>query len=274
MNTTIMNICVRSLFRCLAMFLCCLKLAYAEAHSRHVIAAAELSGLFQYDEHQQQTGVYFDLLTQILAETGLKNSFEIIVMPIKRAKMRFIHHEYACYAPGLGTFDSETEASLLVGVLESTSINKAIVRVVSAKHRSLIKSVEDIGPKDVISMVRGTPMSSQMQEAAKRAGQIFFVNSELENIRMLQNGRVNLLFLFYPDALFAYQKLGITEQFPYAKKFAPLVIKDTVICHRDYAGAFALINEKIDQYQRDGTLKRIMGESYLIDSPYMDLTGE
>jgi hypothetical protein len=275
-NSTVMDNFVRGLLCCMALFLYCLKLAYAEepAHQRQVISAAELSGLFHDTEQQQERGVYFDLLAQILRETGLNNSFEIIVMPMKRAKMGFIHHDYACYAPGIDTFDSQTEANLLADVLITTPLNKAIVRVVSAQHKPVIKRLEEIGSDDLISMVRGTPLSLQMQQAVKRARQLFLVNSELENISMLQNGRVNHLFLFYPDAVFAYKKLGISKHFPYAKQFAPLVIDDTVICHRDYASAFALINEKIKQYQRDGTLQRMLGDYYMIDSPYMDFAGE
>ncbi|MFT4939863.1 MAG: hypothetical protein ACI88A_002912 [Paraglaciecola sp.] len=274
-----MDICVRTILRCLALFLCCLKLVNAEApvQQRQVLSAAELSGLFhhiQQPQLQEERGVYFHVLAQILDETGLKNSFEIIVMPMKRAKKGFVNHEYACYSPGFDTFDLETKTNLLENVLVSAPLNRAIVRVASAKHKSVINGFEDIGSDDLISMVRGTPMSPQMQEAAKRAGQFFFVNSELENISMLQNGRVNKLFLFYPDVLFAYKKLGITEHFPYAKQFAPLVIDDTVVCHKDYASAFALINEKINQYRRDGTLKRMLGDFYMIDSPYMDLAVE
>jgi hypothetical protein len=273
-NTTIINICVRSLPRCLAFILCCLELANAQSpvQQKHIISTAELSGLFHNSEQQQEKGVYFDVLAKILDETGLKNSFEIIVMPMKRAKMGFINHQYACYSPGLDTFDSQTESNRLKDVLVSTPLNKAIVRVVSAKHKLVIKGIEEIGSDDLISMVRGTPLSLEMREAAKRAGQLFFVNSEVENITMLQSGRVDHLFVFYPDALFAYKKLGITEHFPYARQFAPLVIDDTVTCHKDYASAFALINKKIKQYQRDGTLKRILGDFYMIDSPYMDFS--
>lgn len=276
MNATIMDIGVHRLLRCLALLLCCLNQAYADSPPPHrqIISTAELSGLFHHAQSPQKEGkgVYFDVLSQILDETGLNNSFEIIVMPMKRAKIGFIQHEYACYSPGLGTFDDKTELNLLEDVLVSLPLNKAIVRVVSAENKGTIQGIGDIGSKDVISMVRGTPLSKEMQDVAKRARKLFFVSSELENISMLQNNRVDYLFLFYPDAIFAYKKLGITEHFPYAKQFTPLVIDDTIICHKDFASAFALINEKIAQYQHDGTLKQILGDYYMIDSPYMSGT--
>jgi hypothetical protein len=273
-STTIISSYIRSLLRCLALFLCCLVQVNAQApvQQKNIISTAELSGLFHITEQRQDKGVYFDVLAKILHETGLTNSFEIIVLPMKRAKMGFINHQYACYSPGLDTFDSQTESNQLKDVLVSTPLNKAIVRVVSAKHKLVIKGMEEIGPDDLISMVRGTPLSLQMRKAAKRAGQLFFVKSELENITMLQSGRVDHLFVFYPDALFAYKKLGITEHYPYASQFAPLVIDDTVTCHKEHASAFALINAKINQYRRDGTLKRMLGDFYMIDSPYMDFS--
>lgn len=275
LKTTIINICIG--FWVLILY--CSKSVNAGAPplSRQVIAAAELSGLFhniQQPQSPEDRGVYFDTLSQILNETGLSHSMEIIVMPMKRAKMGFLSNKFACYSPGLATFDEPAELKLMDDILVSVPLNKAIVRIVSPKDKPVVRKIEDIGPNDVISMVRGTPLSYQMRKMAKQAGHLIFVNSELENISMLLNGRVNYLFVFYPDVLFAYKKLGIKEHFPYAKQFAPLIIEDNLICHKEYAGAFALINEKIEQYRRNGKLKRLLNDFYMIDSPYLDVVDD
>jgi hypothetical protein len=79
------------------------------------------------------------------------------------------------------------------------------------------------------------------------------------------------LFLFYPDAISAYKNLGITEHFPYATQFSPLIIDDNIICHPEFIADFNLINDKIEQYQNDGTLKRILGNTYIVGSQFMNL---
>ena len=244
--------------------------AQAMQLERHIIAAAELSGLFhEVARPEESPGVYFQVLSKVLQDTGLNGHYELIVMPLKRAKIGFIQQEYACYSPGLGTFDKQTELPLVKNVLVSHSINQAIVRVVSAPNHPVVDDLNDIRSTDLISMVRGIAMSEQMRRIANKAAQFFLVNSELENISMLQNGRVNYIFMFYPDALFAYQQLGITTHFPYAKSLAPLIINDNLVCHQQFAEDFALINQKIAQYQQNGTLRAILGDYYMIGTEYM-----
>jgi hypothetical protein len=250
----------------------CIQTASASDKDRHILSAAELSGLFHSRQApQEDRGVYFAVVSQILLETGLSDTYEIIVMPMKRAKLGFINHEFACYAPGLGTFDSQVERSMLNDVLLSKPLNQAIVRVISAKNKPMVKGVDDIKSGSLISMIRGAPLSVQMQDMVNKAGDIVFVNSERENIRMLINQRVDYLFLFYPDAISAYKNLGITEHFPYATQFSPLIIDDNIICHPEFIADFNLINDKIEQYQNDGTLKRILGNTYIVGSQFMNL---
>lgn len=238
----------------------------ALAEERNVIAAAELSGLFQIgDKGKEPTGVYYHLLSQILSETDLAQRYQVVVMPMKRAKASFLQGHFACYSPGVETFE-EAERNLLPrDLLSSRAFNMALVRVVSTHEHHLVSSVDDVSNQDVISLVRGVPISETMQKMMAKARKTFMVQTELENLKLLLSGRVNLIFAFYPDIVFAYKELGLKEHFPYAEYYSPLVIRDNIICHAEHKQAFTLIEAKIDQYRQDGTLKRILQDFYLND---------
>ncbi|MCC2618141.1 hypothetical protein LJ739_17935 [Aestuariibacter halophilus] len=244
-----------------------------EAPQRQIIAAAELSGLFHHapDNPRINQGVYYTVLQQALTDSALNDQFEIIIMPMKRAKAGFISREFACYSPGMDTFDDPVERAQLGDVLGGITFNSAIVRVVSRTSDELVYRETDITRQDVLSMVRGTPMSHAMRRMAEAAGQLFNVRSETENLNMLINGRADHIMVFYPDVIFAYRSLGIEHHFPYAASFSPLVIGDGLICHSAFADAYASLQSVLETYRRDGTLHRLLGDYYLLDSEYMEI---
>lgn len=231
------------------------------------IAAAELSGLFNApvttSQSPAQSGVYYQLLSQILQETGLASRYELVVLPMKRAKTDFARGLFACYAPGLDTFDAPERALLNSKLLSSTPFNYAMVKVISRPGAPLVKSAEDVTGKDQISIVRGVPISPQMQRVLDNAQHFYTVGSELENLQMLMSGRVNYSLVFYPDVLAAYRELGLTEQFPYDQNYSPSTIRDNLICHPEHKSAFAQIEAAIVRYQQQGKLKTLLQEYYL-----------
>lgn len=102
----------------------------ALAEERNVIAAAELSGLFQIgDKGNEPTGVYYHLLSQILSETDLAQRYQVVVMPMKRTKASFLQGSFACYSPGVATFAQAERNLLPPDLLSSQAFNMALVRV-------------------------------------------------------------------------------------------------------------------------------------------------
>lgn len=238
----------------------------------NVIAAAELSGLFQSPENTNSSpGVYQELINRILVETGFDGRYEIVVVPMKRAKKQFLLGKVACYAPGLDTFDESELPDNVHQLLTSAPMNIALVRVVSRNGESLVNSLKQIGKNDTLSLVRGVPTNDVMLQMMAKAGQTFQVNSEVENIKMLASGRVNRLLVFYPDVLFAYKQLNI-EELPYAQSYSPLVIKDNLVCHPQHRAFFDAFDKTLLEYEQNGTLKQILGDYYVSPQTLIQLS--
>ncbi len=237
------------------------------ASEKYVIAAAELSGLFQTEEKPEGQGVYHRLLSRILVESGLYDSYQIVVMPMKRAKADFLRKAYACYSPGLETFEDDEKAALPKNLLSSKPFNRAMVRVVSASVDRLVAGPADVTAKDAISVVHGVPVNDEMKRMIENSGKTFTVHSELENLKLLVSGRVDLIFAFYPDIVFAYKELGMDSHFPYDEHYAPLVIHDNIICHAEHKQAFDKIQLRLERYKQQGLLKLLLQDYYIVDEP-------
>lgn len=240
----------------------------AQNANKHQIAAAELSGLFNAPSNPGATstadaGVYYHLLSRLLEETGLDQDYDIVVLPMKRAKVDFSRKYFACYAPGLDTFDPIERESLPKDILSSSAFNHAIVKVLSQKNRAVVKALQDISKKDTISIVRGVPISPEMQQILDKASKFYLVNSEYENLKMLISGRVNHSLVFYPDVIAAYSQLGITEHFPYDKDFSPHTIRDNLICHQEHQSAFNKLEQAIQRYRQQGLLQKMLLDYYM-----------
>lgn len=247
-------------------------IAETSAPPPHIIATAELSGLFQSLENTDGSpGVYQVLINRILEETGFDSRYEIVVVPMKRAKKQFVLGKVACYAPGLDTFDENELPDNAQQLLTSAPMNIALVRVVSRNGESLVSSLKQIGKNDTISLVRGVPTNALMQQMMAQAGQTFQVNSEVENLKMLASGRVNRLLVFYPDVLFAYKQLNIDE-LPYAQSYSPLIIKDNLVCHPQHRAFFDAFNKTLLNYEQNGTLKQILGDYYVSPQTLIQLS--
>ena len=238
----------------------------SETGAKKVIVGAQLTGLFHIPGEHQGSGVYYEILQRALVESGLADQVEIIVMPMSRAKRGFVNKQFACYAPGITSFDLEDASLDLQDVLISVPLNKAMVRVISRDEQHLVRQASDIPDHAVLSIVRGTPLSSEMQGIAERVMHLFEVSSETENVQMLNDNKVDYIFSFYPDVLFAYQELGMSE-FPYAVEFSPLTMRDTLICHPGHERLFKAINNKLEEFARSGVLKQMLGDLNMFAEP-------
>jgi polar amino acid transport system substrate-binding protein len=236
--------------------------------NRHIIAAAELSGLFTVHSDSanasaQLDGVYYQLLSNILAETGLAAQYSLQVMPMKRAKTAFNRRAAVCYSPGLETFDPAERALLPDNIISSKPFNRALVRVIAKTPERIIRSIDDIKRSDVIGLVRGVPVSTEMQAILARSGKSYLVDTEIDNLKLLISGRVDLIMAFYPDILFAYQSLGVQQPYPFDPNFSPLQIIDNLACYAEHQPLIQRINEMLDLYQKNGTLQQLLGTYYL-----------
>lgn len=238
---------------------------------KHQIAAAELSGLFKAPSSSggtitESAGVYYHLLSRLLEETKLDQHYEIVVLPMKRAKVDFSRKYFACYAPGLDTFDPTERQALPKDILSSSAFNHAIVKVLSQKNKPVVKTVEDISSTDTISIVRGVPISPDMQRILDKASKFYLVTSEYENLQMLMSGRVTHSLVFYPDVTAAYHQLGIKDHFPFDNSFSPHTIRDNLICHKEHQSAFVKIEQSIQRYREQGLLQHILLDYYMPES--------
>ncbi|MBR9792577.1 MAG: hypothetical protein GYB58_12595 [Gammaproteobacteria bacterium] len=238
----------------------------SETGAKKVIVGAQLTGLFHIPGEHEGPGVYHEILQRALVESGLDEQAEIIVMPMSRAKRGFVNKQFACYAPGIATFDLEDVSLELQDVLISVPLNKAMVRVISRDEQHLVRHARDIPNHAVLSIVRGTPLSKEMQQIVDRVTHLFEVSSETENVQMLNDNKVDYIFSFYPDVLFAYEELGMSE-LPYSMEYSPLTMHDTVICHPGHKPLFKAINQKLEEFARSGVLNQMLGDLNMFTEP-------
>ncbi|MEC9259945.1 MAG: hypothetical protein VYD53_01255 [Pseudomonadota bacterium] len=237
-----------------------------ETGTKKVIVGAQLTGLFHIPGEHEGPGVYQEILQRALVESGLADQVEIIVMPMSRAKRGFVNKQFACYAPGITSFDLEDASLDLQDVQISVPLNKAMVRVISRDEQHLVRQARDIPDHAVLSMVRGTPLSSDMLGITNRVMHLFEVSSETENVQMLIDHKVDYIFSFYPDVLFAYEELGMAE-LPYDKAYSPLTMSDTLICHPGHERLFKVINNKLEEFALSGVLKQMLGDLNMFAEP-------
>ena len=237
-----------------------------ETGTKKVIVGAQLTGLFHIPGEHEGPGVYHEILQRALVESGLDDQVELIVMPMSRAKRGFVNKQYACYAPGITSFDLEDTSLDLQDVLISVPLNKAMVRVISRDEQHIVRQATDIPDHAVLSIVRGTPLSSDMLGIVERVMHIFEVSSETENVQMLIDHKVDYIFSFYPDVLFAYEELGMAE-LPYANAYSPLTMHDTLICHPGHKPLFKAINQKLEEFARSGVLNEMLGDLNMFAEP-------
>ena len=258
-----------SYFTVLSLALVC-TCAQADVVSKHQIAAAELSGLFNapsLDETNDSSGAgaYFYLLSKLLEDTGLDKDYEIIVLPMKRAKIDFSRKHFACYAPGLDTFDPLEREALPTDILSSSHFNHAVVKVLNRKDTAMVTTENDVSKKHSISIVRGVPVNARMQQMLENAAKFYLVTSEYENLLMLKSGRVTYSMVYYPDVLAAYRQLNITEPFAFDPDFSPHTIKDNLLCHKEHKLAFDKLEQAIQRYRDEGILQQILHDYFLED---------
>ncbi|WP_281556172.1 hypothetical protein [Thalassomonas sp. RHCl1] len=250
--------------------------AFSSLAQKHIIAGAELTSLFEKNGVEDvdgsiNHGVYYDIINLLLRATGLDKDYQLMVFPMARAKRGFVNEKFACYSPGIETFDNPQNELSGLRILSGEPINQAIVRVVSRFNEPLVDSVNDIDEKDALSLVRGVPISGKMEVMLNRAGKVYEVATEYENIMMLKLNRVSRIILFYPDAIDAYEKLNLKQHYPYQLAFTPLILNDNIICHQEHEQAFRLMEAELKTLKSSGKLKAMMGNKYMIGSEYVQL---
>ena len=232
-------------------------------NAKHIIAVAELSGLFQHAANNEEQGVYHALLTKALEDTELNKKYIIEIMPMKRAKLEFLKDRVACYAPGEDTFDGSEGIALPNNILRSTPYNKALIKVVSNSPERIISNLGHIDDNDIVSIVRGVPSSRELDRIKEKAKIVIEVNSEMESLQLLLLGRVDLILAFYPDITFAYKELNINSHLPYSDSYSPVEINDNIICHPRYKKDFDKINKKIAEYLQNGEMKILLNDYFM-----------
>ncbi|MEW9798486.1 hypothetical protein [Alteromonas sp. CYL-A6] len=235
--------------------------------AKHVIAAAELTSLFHtipIDEKNFPTsfGAYYDILSKVIDDTGLQDEFELLVIPMRRAKRGFLNKTYACYAPGIDTFDFPDEVESRYDLLTSVPINVAKAKLVSAQGMPVLTSADEVKPDFAISIVSGVPENQEIKHILARAAGVIRVKSEVENLRAVMNHHATHAIIYLPDALLAYEKAG-SPVHNYDEQWDLLTIKDAVTCHADYQGAFNKINQALMTMRASGELKRMLGQFYI-----------
>ena len=240
------------------------------AKEKFIIAGGELATLF--DEHPERDefgmlrqGAYHDLISHILRETGLDGTYQVLVYSMPRAKSGFSNKKFACFSPGFEMFSNPEERFKNMGILSSQPFNKAIIRVLSRQGEPLISGAKDIGKQNTISYVAEGPINKEMRLLLERASDVYPVDSELENIKLLMANRVTNAIVFYPDVLSAYANLNMNKHFPYDRTFAPLRVDENIICHENHKVAFDLIEQSLTRMKLSGRLKELLGKAYLGD---------
>ncbi|WP_448212082.1 hypothetical protein [Colwellia sp. MEBiC06753] len=180
-----------------------------------------------------------------------------------------MHKKVACYSPGMESFNaSELNQFSALSITEqdlvdSNDFNQALVKVVALTDEQVAHSVDDIDNTDKVSYVRGIPLSEPLLAILDKAGSVLEVSSEVENIKLLQSKRVDHIFGFYPDILFAYDELSVEQPYPFSKEFTPLKVGDSIVCYKQHAQFIEKFNELLNRFRQDGRLQEILQRSYI-----------
>ncbi len=212
------------------------------------IIGTDIPGLHQKDGK----GVYDMIINQTLLSKDLAT---LKVLPPARAEAQFESCQNCCFSPANKNPDFYNFGS---DVMVSEPMNVAKVYIFSAPGKKAIASYADLKGKKT-GVRRGMNFGKSFVAANLKASE---ANSLEQNIKKLENGRIDAMVAYVPDAYLAFSGMGKGE-FPHTKTKPVAVHNDALVCRGVSAGFIEKFNGNLKKLSDSGKLKSILGDSYV-----------
>jgi hypothetical protein len=187
--------------------------AYAENMHQYSIGMSEIPNLLGINENNQ--GPYNKIVDRLF---GTDNSIEVKFLPPSRAEKLFAEKKLDCLFPGhIAVMDNRH------ALIQSAAVNINNAYIFSIKTYT---TLDNFG-KQHLSTRRGLSYGEVVTRIKAR---YLEVNSDKQNIELLQLGRIDGFIAYLLDAKAAYQQLGVPIHY-YNPELPVYSIPESLICY-------------------------------------------
>ena len=179
--------------------------------------------------------------------------------PSSRASKRFNDRKTDCLFPAsANTLRNEQN----VPVIASQPINYAIAYVFSLQAFDLNRLINSPRPKYTISYRRGNTFGGNIEKLNQHNS--FVVNTDEQSFGMLDNGRVDFVITYLPDATNMILRPNGKQVF-YDPQQAFHTQPDSLVCHLTENTSIVIekVNTAIAELKASGELRKILGGNYI-----------
>ncbi|MEH6347143.1 MAG: ABC transporter substrate-binding protein [Bermanella sp.] len=212
------------------------------------VIGTDIPGLHQKDGK----GVYDMIINETLLSKGLAT---LTVLPPARAEAQFESCQNCCFSPANKNPDFYDFGG---DVMVSDPMNVAKVYIFSAPGKKAFASYANLKGKKT-GVRRGMNFGKSFVAANLKASE---ANNLEQNIKKLENGRIDAMVAYVPDAYLAFSGMGKGE-FPHAKNQPVAVHNDALVCRGVPADFIGKFNGNLKKLSDSGKLKSILGDSYV-----------
>lgn len=207
-----------------------------------------IPGLHQID----QKGVFDIVINKLLVEKGLAIHK---VLPTKRSYVEFDKCKSCCFSPdNLDPLFQAPNADLV----ETRPINIAKIYIFTRKGEKTLSHLSELLGKRV-GVKHGTTYGKQIDEAELNRVP---ANSILQNMKMLNQKRVDAVIAYIPDMFKVFQEID-AKRFDYQEGKPLAIYKDSLVCKSVDESFIQQFNQSLMQLEASGELKQMLGLYYL-----------
>jgi ABC-type amino acid transport substrate-binding protein len=219
-----------------------LNTALAQDKHKYTIGMSEIPNLL--GESKANQGPYNTIVTRLF---GADNGINVQFIPPSRAEKLFAEKRLDCLFPA-HTAAMENRHELI----QSTPINNNNAYVFTKQTYSSLENFD----KQYISMRRGLTYGDVTKRITARYWE---VNTDRQNIELLQLGRIDGFIAYLLDAQGTYQQLGLPMHY-YNPELPVYSIPESLICYDTLANQKLInaSNEKISEMLKNNEIQHLL----------------
>lgn len=223
-------------------------MSFLSSASLVTVISPVIPGLHQSDHN----GVFDIVINKLLVESGLAVHR---VLPTKRSYFEFEKCQSCCFSPD--NLDPLFQAPN-TDLVETLPINIAKIYIFTRKGDKTLSHLSQLSGKRV-GVKHGTTYGKQIDEAELNR---IPANSILQNMKMLDQNRVDAVIAYIPDMFKVFQEID-AERFDYQEGSPLAIYKDSLVCKSVSESFIQHFNQSLIQLEESGELKQMLGLYYL-----------
>ncbi|MCD9461091.1 transporter substrate-binding domain-containing protein [Marinibactrum halimedae] len=205
------------------------------------IYGIEISGLHQ----KNGEGIYDKIIHEAVVRP---EKVSIIVNPLSRARHFFQKCDNCCISPSNLSYEAENFSS--DGLLQTQPFNLAKAYVFVKPGQPAVSRLTDLQGKRV-GVSHGMFYGTAFAQAALSTEAVQKVE---QNIKKLQQGRIDVFIAYVPDVYFAFQNLQI-EPYPHDVSMPIVTQQESLVCRGVVPEFIENFNEKIEYLKSVGRIE-------------------